>query len=233
MKETIDIYNFLYQNIDTEYVQKLFLQFKESIKTNDNINITSIKHQHDLMDRFVKWIRYNRDIGKEYTKKIIENIMLSKYISEIGKGLLDSNIIALQEKEEELTPTIISPYAYTIKTNDINTVNGNLMYDCGEGIVLKNDGITPLQNIKTNTLITTLSIDDNTLQAMIKCADDGYGLLIGYYADRTFKNFRENLDRFYHIKNYLDANTDLKTDVYESQEGCHQYNALHVKTRRR
>ena len=223
MKEKIDIYSFVYKNKNTEYVKKIFDLFKKDMGIKGNVSMSS------LMNWFVEWIRFNKDMSREFARQIDDNfVVLPSKVTEVGKGELDTISSSLLERGYDVMA--ISPYAYN-SDNEVHLVQGNLDYSMGEGLVLSKDKITPLTDITTDTFITTLPVDDRTINAMIRCANNGYNCLIGSYNEKGYGNYRDTIERLASLKEYIKNQSDLKMTVYDNNIGSQYYNAVYVKGR--
>lgn len=220
MKEKVDIYSFIYQNKDTEYVKRLFNLFKKDMGILKNIPMLSV------IDSFVEWIRYKKDMGKEFAKQIDDDFVILPYnIAEIGKGPLDT--ISDTFIHRGYNVTAISPDARSYDNNVIRE-NGNLIFDVGEGFITSESKIIPLSNVSVDALITTLPSNDKTVHSMICNSLNGYGCLIGTYNDKEYGNYKEDIAKFKALKEYIQSQTDLKIKVYDQSLGSQNYNALYV-----
>lgn len=223
MKERIDIYSFIYKNKNTEYVKKIFALFKKDMGIKGNVSMSS------LMDWFVEWIRFNKDMSREFVRQIDDNFVVLPFkVIEVGKGELDTISSSLLERGYDVMS--ISSYAYN-SDSEVQQVQGNLDYSMGEGLVLSKDKITPLIDIATGTLITTLPVDDRIVNAMIRCANNGYSCLIGAYNESGYGNYRDTIKRLTSLKEYIKNQSDLNMIVYDNNIGSQYYNALYVKGR--
>ena len=225
MKEKLDIYLFVRKYKDTEYVKKLFILFKRDMKINNSIPLDM------LMDRFIDWIRFEKAIGRQFIKQINEEFMiLPSTITEIGKGELDTNADNLLDLGRDVT--VISPYAYSFKSN-VHKINGNLEYGAGEGLILDDNKITTLGSVNPGLLLTSLPMNDDAINSMIRCANDGYDALITACGDNKYGNYKDIIYRLKYLKVYVQDCFNLDTEVYDNNLDRIHYNALYIKGRRK
>lgn len=225
MKEKIDLYLFIRKYKDSEYVKRLFTLFKKDMKIDNSIPLDL------LVDKFIDWIRFERTLGRHFVKQINEEFMiLPSRVTEIGKGKLDTNTDSLLNLGCDVT--VISPYANSFNS-DVHKINGNLEYGAGEGLILDGNKITTLSGTNPGLLFTSLPMDDDTINAMVRCANDGYDALITAYGDNKYDNYKDMIYRLKHLKTYIKNCFNLDTKVYDSNLDRIYYNALYIKGRRK
>ena len=128
--------------------------------------------------------------------------------------------------------TVISPYAYSFKSN-VHKINGNLEYGAGEGLILDDNKITTLGSVNPGLLLTSLPMNDDAINSMIRCANDGYDALITACGDNKYGNYKDIIYRLKYLKVYVQDCFNLDTEVYDNNLDRIHYNALYIKGRRK